>query len=157
LCQLSIAGELTRALSITYTDNAVRHYWVSEAATWQSNKGSWVRHEESSIPARAGRAPIWLESVIIIQGVNHKTNVYIEKQCRVQCKSNVRIGKTWPYIGFLGPMYGFPIKPCLHGLIGRNANVRAMYGLAKHCHTLDFLDQCTDQCTDFQSSHVYMA
>jgi hypothetical protein len=37
-------------------------------------------------------------------------------------------------------MYGFPIKPCLHGLIGRYANVGAMYGLAKHCHTLDFLD-----------------
>jgi hypothetical protein len=31
-------------------------------------------------------------------------------------------------------------------------NVRAMYGLAKHGHTLDFLDQCTD----FQSRHVYM-
>jgi hypothetical protein len=117
LCQHSIAGELTSALSIIYTDNAVRHYWVSEAATWQSNKGSWVRRiEESSIPARAGRAPIWLESVIIIQGGSITKPTYT-------LKSNV----------------GF--------------NVNAMYGLAKHGHTLDFLDQCTD-CL---SSHVYMA
>jgi hypothetical protein len=62
-------------------------------------------------------------------GVNHKTNVYIEKQCRVQCNSNVRIGKKEPYIEFLGPMYGpmysFPIKPCLNGLIGRNANQKS--------------------------------
>jgi hypothetical protein len=42
---------------------------VSEAAMWQSNKGSWVRRiEESSIPARAGRVPIWLETLIIIEG-----------------------------------------------------------------------------------------
>jgi hypothetical protein len=117
LCQLSIAGELTSALSITYTDNAIRHYWVSEGATWQSNKGSWVRRiEESSIPARAGRAPIWLESVIIIQWGSVTKSMYT-------LKSNV----------------GF--------------NVNAMYGLAKHGHTMDFLDQCTD----FQSSHVYMA
>jgi hypothetical protein len=117
LCQLSIAGELTSALSIIYTDNAVRHYWVSEAATWQSNKGSWVRRiEKSSIPARGGRAPIWIESVISIQGGSITKPMYT-------LKSNV----------------GF--------------NVRAMYGLAKHGHTLDFLDQCTD----FESSHVYMA
>jgi hypothetical protein len=36
-------------------------------------------------------------------------------------------------------MYGFPIKPCKHGLIGRNANGRAMYGLAKLCHTLPYI------------------
>jgi hypothetical protein len=49
------------------------------------------------------------------------------KKC--QCKSNVWIGKTLPFIGFLGPMYGpmysFPIKPCKHGLIGRNANQKS--------------------------------
>jgi hypothetical protein len=117
LCQLSIAGELTSALSITYTDNAVRHYWVSEAATWQSNKGSWVRRiEEFSIPARAGRGPISLESVIIIKGGSITKPMYTLKS----------------KVGF---------------------NVRAMYGLAKHGRTFDFLDQCTD----FQSSHVYMA
>jgi hypothetical protein len=65
------------------------------------------------------------------------TNVRISNQAmftwldwkKCQFKSNVGIGKTLPYIGFLGPMYGpmysFPSKPSLHGLIGRNANQKS--------------------------------
>jgi hypothetical protein len=57
-------------------NNAVRHYWVPEVATWQSNKGFCVRRgEESSIPAKVGRAPTCLESVIGTHGVSTTTAV----------------------------------------------------------------------------------
>jgi hypothetical protein len=152
LCQLSIAGEFTSALSIIYI------YIDPQYGTIGCQKPLRGR-ATGAVGSDASRSPRFQQELGGRQlarighhypgGVNHKTNVYIEKQCRVQCKSNVWNGKTWPYIGFLGLMYGFPIKPCIHGLIGRNANVRGMHALAKHCHTLDFLDHCTDQCTGF--------
>jgi hypothetical protein len=50
-------------------NNAVQHYWLSETATWQSNKGSCGRAiEESSSAPKVGGAPIGLESVIGTRG-----------------------------------------------------------------------------------------